>query len=251
MSDTHGYSLCSRINTHCFVLEVLVAVALLLTRRLTVTCACSSRVRLFVTPWTVAHQAPLSMGLPRQEYWSELPFPLPGYLPTQGSNPRFFCFLHWQADSLPLCHLGSPCFDQRCISTSFVTQMLLNIHLYNKSPAIGVSFCKNPPVDNMLICVKCYPKLVTDVNSYNPSKNHSGKYCCYFHFTSEKTEARRREIIQGVSGRFEQGVWLLSARFQPLFLTLGYFPPLKLLMTKVVMWSYLLVYCLSASHLEG
>ena len=34
-------------------------------------------VRLFVTPWTVAHQAPLSMGFSRQEYWSGLPFPSP------------------------------------------------------------------------------------------------------------------------------------------------------------------------------
>ena len=36
-----------------------------------------SRVRLFVIPWTVAHQASLSMGFSRQEYWSELPFPSP------------------------------------------------------------------------------------------------------------------------------------------------------------------------------
>ena len=36
-----------------------------------------SRVRLFATPWTVAHQAPLSMGFSRQEYWSGLPFPSP------------------------------------------------------------------------------------------------------------------------------------------------------------------------------
>ena len=43
-----------------------------------------SRVRHFVTPWTVAHQAPLSMGFPRQDYWSGLPFPAPGDLP----NPR-------------------------------------------------------------------------------------------------------------------------------------------------------------------
>ena len=43
-----------------------------------------SRVRLFATPWTVAHQAPLSMGFSRQEYWSGLPFPSPGDLP----NPR-------------------------------------------------------------------------------------------------------------------------------------------------------------------
>ena len=38
----------------------------------------------FATPWTGAHQAPLSMRFPRQEYWSGLPFPFPGDLP----NPR-------------------------------------------------------------------------------------------------------------------------------------------------------------------
>jgi len=47
-----------------------------------------SHVRLFVTPWTVAHQAPLSMGFSRQEYWSGLPFPSPGDLPDPGIEPR-------------------------------------------------------------------------------------------------------------------------------------------------------------------
>ena len=47
----------------------------------------------------VARQSPLSMRFSRQEYWSGLPFPTPGIFLTQGSNP---CFLHWQADSLPL-----------------------------------------------------------------------------------------------------------------------------------------------------
>ena len=46
-----------------------------------------SCVRLFVTPWTVAHQAPLSMGFSRQEYWSGLPFPSPGHLPDPGIEP--------------------------------------------------------------------------------------------------------------------------------------------------------------------
>ena len=64
----------------------------------------------FVTQWTVAHQAPLSMGFPRQEYWSELPFPTPADLP----DPRIehsslsSCLLHWQADSLPLAPPGKP-----------------------------------------------------------------------------------------------------------------------------------------------
>ena len=38
-------------------------------------------------PWTVAHQAPLSMGFPRQEYWSGLPFPSPGDVPNPGIEP--------------------------------------------------------------------------------------------------------------------------------------------------------------------
>ena len=48
-----------------------------------------SCVRLSVTPWTVAHQAPLSMEFSRQEYWSELPFPPPGDLPDPGIEPMF------------------------------------------------------------------------------------------------------------------------------------------------------------------
>ena len=47
-----------------------------------------SRVWLFETPWTVAHQAPPSMGFSRQEYWSGLPFPSPGDLPNPGIKPR-------------------------------------------------------------------------------------------------------------------------------------------------------------------
>ena len=46
-----------------------------------------SCVRLFVTPWTVAYQVPLSMEFSRQEYWSGLPFPPPGDLPEPGVEP--------------------------------------------------------------------------------------------------------------------------------------------------------------------
>ena len=41
----------------------------------------------FCDPWTIAHQAPLSLGFPRQEYWSGLPFPSPGDLPNSGIEP--------------------------------------------------------------------------------------------------------------------------------------------------------------------
>ena len=47
-----------------------------------------SRVRLFATPWTVAHQAPLSLEFPRREYWSGLLFSSPGDLPDPGIKPK-------------------------------------------------------------------------------------------------------------------------------------------------------------------
>ena len=47
-----------------------------------------SRVQLFVTPWTVAYQAPPSMGFSRQEYWSGLLFPSPGDIPDPGIELR-------------------------------------------------------------------------------------------------------------------------------------------------------------------
>ena len=47
-----------------------------------------SRVQLFATPWTVASQAPLSMGFSRQRYWNGLPFPLLGNLPDPGIEPK-------------------------------------------------------------------------------------------------------------------------------------------------------------------
>ena len=46
-----------------------------------------SRVRLFMTPWTIAYQSPPSMGFSRLEHWSGLPFPSPRVFPTQGLNP--------------------------------------------------------------------------------------------------------------------------------------------------------------------
>ena len=74
-----------------------------------VSCACVlshfSHVRLFVTLWTVACQAPLSMGFSRQEYWSGLPCPPPRDLPNPGIEPRSPTL---QAASLPLEPPGKP-----------------------------------------------------------------------------------------------------------------------------------------------
>ena len=61
----------------------------------------------FAIPGTIAHQAPLSMGFPRQEYWNWLPFPPPGDLLDSGTELHL---LHWQEDSLLLSHQGDLLF---------------------------------------------------------------------------------------------------------------------------------------------
>ena len=69
-----------------------------------------SHVQLFATPWTVAHQVPLSMGFSRQEYWSGFPFPSPGDLPNPGIEPRSATL---QADALTSAPPGKPIFKKR------------------------------------------------------------------------------------------------------------------------------------------
>ena len=63
------------------------------------------RVRLFATPWTVAYQAPPSMGFSKQECWNGLPFPSPGDLPDPGIEPGSPTL---QADALPSEPPGKP-----------------------------------------------------------------------------------------------------------------------------------------------
>ena len=66
-----------------------------------------SRVQLFATLWTVAYQAPPSVGFSRQEYWSGLPFPFPGDLPDPGIEPGYPAL---QADTLPSEPPGKVCY---------------------------------------------------------------------------------------------------------------------------------------------
>ena len=60
-----------------------------------------SHVRLSATLWSVAHGAPLSVGILQAEYWSGLPCPLPRDLLSPGIEPTSLLPLHWQAGSLP------------------------------------------------------------------------------------------------------------------------------------------------------
>ena len=72
-----------------------------------------------LTLWTVAHQAALSMGFSRQEYWSGLPSVFQGIFPTQESNRHLLSFPHWQAGS----SLPAPPGKLICLSaTSLITQ---------------------------------------------------------------------------------------------------------------------------------
>ena len=76
-----------------------------------------SHVRLFATLWTVAHQAPPSMGFSRQEYWSGVPFLSPGDLPDPGIKPRSPAL---QADALTSAPPGN---SGQCEFYSFVSDL--------------------------------------------------------------------------------------------------------------------------------
>ena len=96
-----------------------------------------------MTPWTVAYQAPLSMEFSRQGYWSGLPFPAPGYLPSPGIEPRSPAL---QASSLPSeppavgqSGVGSPVSHHLCpLPDGFLSASLLFFSLFQ--PALEPVF---------------------------------------------------------------------------------------------------------------
>ena len=85
-----------------------------------VLCCVLSHVQLFLTPWTVAHLAPLSMGFSRQEYWSRFPFPPPGDLPDPGIEPA---------------SLASPALTGRFLTTSTTWEAQVEVLLRKKNSA--------------------------------------------------------------------------------------------------------------------
>ena len=78
-----------------------------------------SRVPLSAAPWTVAHQAPLSMGFSREESWSGLPIPPPGDLSNAGIEPVSLASHALPAGSLLLSHQGSPEDNRGQVKTLF------------------------------------------------------------------------------------------------------------------------------------
>ena len=104
--------------------------------------SCFSRVRLSATPWTVARQAPLSVGFFRQEYWHGLSFPTPGDLPDPGIEPMSPASLSpiLVEGFFTLCHLGSP----------------LCLHRKNEMPLL--KHCNTNDLSSAPVCIKSnYP----------------------------------------------------------------------------------------------
>ena len=96
-----------------------------------------SRARLFATPWTVAYQAPPSMGFSRQEYWSGLPFPSPGYLPNPGIEPRSPTF---QVDALTSEPPGKPKNNVWDLSKSLSFSSYLSpSHIFGRKKSVWYS----------------------------------------------------------------------------------------------------------------
>ena len=83
----------------------------------------------FSTPWTVAHQTPLSMGSSNQEHWSRLPFPIPEYLPDPGIKTKSPA---WQAESWTTEPPGKPIQREKR-----ETEMLIQTEIEVKIDVLG------------------------------------------------------------------------------------------------------------------
>ena len=86
-------------------------------------------ITVFVTPWTVGHQAPLCRGFSRQEYWSEWPFPMLGYLPNSGIKPE---------------SLVSPAVASGFFTTSATWEVLMSYHSLNQLKLQNSHLCITP-----------------------------------------------------------------------------------------------------------
>ena len=100
------------------------------------TCQLLSRVQLFATPWTIARQAPLSMGFSRQDNWSELTFPFPGDIPNPGIEPGSPVL---QADTLP--------------SELYVFITVFECNKLKQSPYCGRGLCSGHALKVLLNCI--------------------------------------------------------------------------------------------------
>ena len=107
---------------------------------------------ILMTPWTVACQTPLSMGFPRQEYWSGLPFPSPGNLPNPEIKPGCPAL---QVNSLPeFAHQGSPSNICVCVC------VCVCIHIWSWANCFPTLSCKSILCKTRMV-IKIISKLVS------------------------------------------------------------------------------------------
>ena len=99
---------------------------------------CFSHVRLFATLWTAAHEAPLSMGFSRQEYWSWLPCPPPGDLPDPGIEPKSYFSGIGRRILYHQCHLESPFSNNECKSSFLLYNWASQATLVVKNPPANI-----------------------------------------------------------------------------------------------------------------
>ena len=107
-------------------------------------------VQIFATLCTVAHQAPVSIGFSRREYWRGLPSTPPGVFSTQGLNQSLLCPLHWQVSSLPLAppgkSLGRAVFSLSCLTDRMrPTHIMEGNLLYSKCTDLNVCLIQEIP----------------------------------------------------------------------------------------------------------
>ena len=119
-----------------------------------------SHICLFVTPWTVAHQAPLSLEFSRQEYWSGFPFSSPGDFPNPEIKPGYPAL---QADSFPSEPPGKP-----CVIKLRTTLSNLDITSFGRKNIIFMS------LDTYVICPNC--DRIKSVTTYGSIYIHIYKF---------------------------------------------------------------------------
>ena len=135
-----------------------------------------SRVQLFATLWTVAYQAPPSMGFSRQEYWNELPFPSPGDLPYPGIKPGSPTL---QADAFPSEPPGKPYqmrkYTQTQVYLSYIQIYITHVHRNTHAHQLQGTSCMSG----------------TARSSHHMSQLHACRWYCCPHCTDEESEALR------------------------------------------------------------
>ena len=130
-------------------------------------CACTKSCLTLCDP--IDCSLPGSMEFSRQEYWSEVPFLLQGIFLTRGLNPSFLCFLHWQADSLPLPYLGSPwTVSNICFSTPEVRDRSDKVNITSSFHVASVS-----PLDTVDLPV--LKGTVTRKEDYSTFRGNQGR----------------------------------------------------------------------------